>query len=91
VCLDAVTCNVGLNCVDSDIISLNLAGDTVIVLNSLAATDALLEERSAIYSDRYVALILSSPLPINIPKFISGRRSRCSMICKLRLHPISVP
>ncbi|KAJ7912393.1 cytochrome P450 [Mycena leptocephala] len=37
---------------DSDIISLNLAGDTVIVLNSLAATDALLEERSAIYSDR---------------------------------------
>ncbi|KAJ7181215.1 cytochrome P450 [Mycena filopes] len=37
---------------DSDIISLNLAGDTVIVLNSLAATDALLEERSAIFSDR---------------------------------------
>ncbi|KAJ7166937.1 cytochrome P450 [Mycena filopes] len=37
---------------NSDIISLNLAGDTVIVLNSLAATDALLEERSAIFSDR---------------------------------------
>jgi len=37
---------------DSDIISLNLAGDTVIVLNSLAAVDALLEKKSAIYSDR---------------------------------------
>ncbi|KAJ7826064.1 cytochrome P450 [Mycena olivaceomarginata] len=37
---------------DSDIISLNLAGDTVIVLNSLSAVDALLEDKSAIYSDR---------------------------------------
>ncbi|KAJ6548697.1 cytochrome P450 [Mycena capillaripes] len=37
---------------DSDIISLNLAGDTVIVLNSFAAVDALLENKSAIYSDR---------------------------------------
>ncbi|KAF8193905.1 cytochrome P450 [Mycena galopus ATCC 62051] len=38
---------------DSDIISLKLARDTVIVLNSLSAVDALLEEKSAIYSDRY--------------------------------------
>ncbi|KAF7369889.1 Cytochrome p450 [Mycena sanguinolenta] len=37
---------------DSDIISLNLAGDTVIVLNSLRAVDDLLEDKSAIYSDR---------------------------------------
>ncbi|KAJ6582286.1 cytochrome P450 [Mycena capillaripes] len=37
---------------DSDLISLNLAGDTVIVLNSFAAVDALLENKSAIYSDR---------------------------------------
>ncbi|KAJ7020856.1 cytochrome P450 [Mycena alexandri] len=37
---------------DSDIISLNLAGDTVIVLNSLSAVDALLEDKSALYSDR---------------------------------------
>ncbi|KAJ6494240.1 cytochrome P450 [Mycena sanguinolenta] len=37
---------------DSDIISLNLAGDTVIVLNSLSAVDDLLEHKSAIYSDR---------------------------------------
>jgi hypothetical protein len=37
---------------DSDVISLNLAGDTVIVLNSLSAVDALLEDKSAIYSDR---------------------------------------
>ncbi|KAF7336329.1 Cytochrome p450 [Mycena venus] len=37
---------------DSDIISLNLAGDIVIVLNSLRAVDALLEDKSAIYSDR---------------------------------------
>ncbi|KAJ7670878.1 cytochrome P450 [Mycena polygramma] len=36
----------------SEIISLNIAGDTVIVLNSSAAVDALLESKSAIYSDR---------------------------------------
>ncbi|KAJ6534385.1 cytochrome P450 [Mycena capillaripes] len=38
---------------DSDIISLDLMGDTVIVLNSSASVDALLEDKSAIYSDRY--------------------------------------
>ncbi|KAF8193872.1 cytochrome P450, partial [Mycena galopus ATCC 62051] len=37
---------------DSDMISLNVAGETVIVLNSLSAVDALLEDKSAIYSDR---------------------------------------
>ncbi|KAK6988629.1 cytochrome P450 [Favolaschia claudopus] len=37
---------------NSDIIHLNLAGTSVIVLSSLGATDALLEKRSAIYSDR---------------------------------------
>ncbi|KAJ7610063.1 cytochrome P450 [Roridomyces roridus] len=37
---------------DSDIIHLNLAGTSVIVLNSLKATDDLLEKRSSIYSDR---------------------------------------
>ncbi|KAK7044445.1 cytochrome p450 [Favolaschia claudopus] len=38
---------------DSDIISVNLAGNTVIVLNSLTAANDLLENRSSIYSDRY--------------------------------------
>ncbi|KAJ6447838.1 cytochrome P450 [Mycena sanguinolenta] len=37
---------------NSDIIHLNLAGTSVIVLSSLEATDALLEKRSSIYSDR---------------------------------------
>ncbi|KAF7368570.1 Cytochrome P450 [Mycena venus] len=37
---------------DSDIIHLNLAGTSVIVLSSLEATDALLEKRSSLYSDR---------------------------------------
>ncbi|KAJ7448970.1 cytochrome P450 [Mycena latifolia] len=37
---------------DSDIIHLNLAGQSVIVLSSLEATRALLEKRSSIYSDR---------------------------------------
>ncbi|KAJ7495373.1 cytochrome P450 [Mycena latifolia] len=37
---------------DSDIIHLNLAGQSVIVLSSLEATTALLEKRSAVYSDR---------------------------------------
>ncbi|KAJ7434468.1 cytochrome P450 [Mycena latifolia] len=37
---------------DSDIIHLDLLGQSVIVLSSLEATTALLEKRSAIYSDR---------------------------------------
>ncbi|KAF8169161.1 cytochrome P450 [Mycena galopus ATCC 62051] len=37
---------------DSDIIYLSLAGRPVIVLSSLEATDALLEKRSSMYSDR---------------------------------------
>ncbi|KAF7355964.1 Cytochrome p450 [Mycena venus] len=37
---------------DSDIIYLNLAGDELVVLNSVADVDALLEGKSAIYSDR---------------------------------------
>ncbi|KAJ7162657.1 cytochrome P450 [Mycena crocata] len=39
---------------NSDIIHLNLAGRSVIVLSSVEATEALLERRSSIYSDRYV-------------------------------------
>ncbi|KAJ7689135.1 hypothetical protein B0H17DRAFT_1135185 [Mycena rosella] len=39
---------------NSDIIHLNLAGQSVIVLSSLEATEALLEKRSALYSDRRV-------------------------------------
>ncbi|KAJ7142235.1 cytochrome P450 [Mycena epipterygia] len=37
---------------NSDIIHLNLAGTSMIVLSSLEATEALLEKRSSIYSDR---------------------------------------
>ncbi|KAJ6549064.1 cytochrome P450 [Mycena vulgaris] len=37
---------------DSDIIHLDFAGTSVVVLSSLEATDALLDNRSAIYSDR---------------------------------------
>ncbi|KAK7039658.1 cytochrome p450 [Favolaschia claudopus] len=37
---------------DSDIISVNLAGTTVVVLNSRTAVTDLLENKSAIYSDR---------------------------------------
>ncbi|KAF7350121.1 Cytochrome P450 [Mycena venus] len=37
---------------DTDIIHLNLAGTSVIVLSSLRASEALLEKRSSIYSDR---------------------------------------
>jgi hypothetical protein len=40
----------------SDIIHLNLAGTNLIVLSSFVATEALLEKRSAIYSDRYANL-----------------------------------
>ncbi|KAJ7625703.1 cytochrome P450 [Roridomyces roridus] len=37
---------------NSDIIHLNLLGKSIVVLNSFAATDELLEKRSSIYSDR---------------------------------------
>ncbi|KAJ7714913.1 cytochrome P450 [Mycena metata] len=37
---------------DSDIIHLNLAGTSVVVLSSLEATEMLLNKRSSIYSDR---------------------------------------
>ncbi|KAJ7719640.1 cytochrome P450 [Mycena metata] len=37
---------------DSDIIHLNLAGTSVVVLSSLEATEMLLDKRSSIYSDR---------------------------------------
>ncbi|KAJ7723505.1 cytochrome P450 [Mycena maculata] len=37
---------------DSDILHLSVAGASVVVLNSLKATDSLLEKRSSIYSDR---------------------------------------
>ncbi|KAJ7106241.1 cytochrome P450 [Mycena epipterygia] len=37
---------------NSDIIHLNLAGQSVVVLSSLEATEALLEKGSALYSDR---------------------------------------
>ncbi|KAJ7823206.1 cytochrome P450 [Mycena olivaceomarginata] len=37
---------------DSDIIHLDLAGTSVIVLSSFEATDALFEKRSSLYSDR---------------------------------------
>jgi hypothetical protein len=47
---------------DSDIIHLNVAGTSVIVLSSLEAAVNLLEKRSAIYSDRQAAVVVSSPL-----------------------------
>ncbi|KAJ7934499.1 cytochrome P450 [Mycena leptocephala] len=39
---------------DSDIIHLDLAGTSVIVLSSFEATDALFEKRSSLYSDRRI-------------------------------------
>ncbi|KAJ7920178.1 cytochrome P450 [Mycena leptocephala] len=40
---------------DSDIIHLNLAGTSVIVLSSFKAMEELFEKRSSIYSDRYAS------------------------------------
>lgn len=37
---------------DTDILHLNLAGTSLVVLSSVEATQALLEKRSAMYSDR---------------------------------------
>ncbi len=47
---------------DSDIIHLNVAGTSIIVLSSSEAAVNLLEKRSAIYSDRQAAVMVSSPL-----------------------------
>ncbi|KAJ7781994.1 cytochrome P450 [Mycena maculata] len=44
---------------NSDIISLNVMGGTIIVLNSAASVDALLEDKSAIYSDRPSSTMLN--------------------------------
>ncbi|KAJ7146915.1 hypothetical protein C8R44DRAFT_758485, partial [Mycena epipterygia] len=43
---------------NSDIIHLDLAGTSVIVLSSWEATDDLLEKRSSIYSDRLKSTML---------------------------------
>jgi hypothetical protein len=39
---------------DSDIFHLDLAGTPLIVLSSLETTEALLDKRSVLYSDRFV-------------------------------------
>jgi hypothetical protein len=71
-------CNV---CTDSDIISLNLVQDTIIVLNSLSAVDTLLEDKSILYSDQYgISCSHVSTLPTGIP---TDHRFWCSMICKI--------
>jgi hypothetical protein len=41
---------------DSDIIHLNVAGTSIIVLSSAEAVNDLFERRSAVYSDRQVLL-----------------------------------
>ncbi|KAJ7453461.1 cytochrome P450 [Mycena latifolia] len=46
---------------DSDIIHLNFAGQSVIVLSSLEATTSLLEKRSSIYSDRPDVPMVTDP------------------------------
>ncbi|KAJ7263551.1 cytochrome P450 [Mycena rebaudengoi] len=46
---------------NSDTIHLNLAGQSVIVLSSLEATEALLEKRSALYHFSYSYLLRSHP------------------------------
>ncbi|KAJ7167269.1 cytochrome P450 [Mycena crocata] len=48
---------------ETDILHLNLAGTSLIVLSSLEATEALLERRSSIYSDRQIPVPLA-PLPM---------------------------
>ncbi|KAF8145740.1 cytochrome P450 [Mycena galopus ATCC 62051] len=58
---------------DSDIIHVNLAGTHVIVLSSFEATEALLEKRSSIYSDRY---LINSLIRFSTTFSISGRRFR---------------
>lgn len=40
------------NGTDSDIIHLSVAGKSIVVLSSLEATNALLDKKSSIYSDR---------------------------------------
>jgi hypothetical protein len=53
---------------DSDIISLNLMGTRVIVLNSASAATELLHNRSAIYSDRFFIHNIRSRLGSPPPK-----------------------
>lgn len=41
-----------ISLVDSDIIHLNVAGTSIVVLDTLEVANELLDQRSAIYSDR---------------------------------------
>ncbi|KAJ7453509.1 cytochrome P450 [Mycena latifolia] len=68
---------------DSDIIHLNLAGQSVIILSSFEATTALLERRSSIYSDRPDVPMVTDPelmdweYNVGLMKYGDGwRRSR---------------
>ncbi|KAK7000164.1 cytochrome P450 [Favolaschia claudopus] len=58
---------------ESDIIYSNLAGTPIIVLSALCATEALLEKRSAIYSDRPTALMAGELMGWN---FLFGEKWR---------------
>ena len=42
--------------IGSDVIRLNVLGHNIIILNSFKAAMELIDQRSAIYSDRFVAL-----------------------------------
>lgn len=46
-----------MTCIESDILSLNGLGYSVIILCSLEAVNDLLEKRSAIYSSRYAGTL----------------------------------
>ncbi|KAJ1306124.1 hypothetical protein OPQ81_010835 [Rhizoctonia solani] len=47
---------------DSDIISLNVLGQTIVLLNSVNAATDLLDQRSTIYSDRPYLRVICDPL-----------------------------
>lgn len=51
--------------IDSDIIHIDAAGQSIVVLNSVEATYDLFEKRSSIYSSRYVMLFLGG-LDVNV-------------------------
>jgi hypothetical protein len=51
--------------IGSDIIQLNLMGNTIVVLDTAEAAIELLERRSSLYSGRYYILSFGA-LPINV-------------------------
>ncbi|KAF8684901.1 cytochrome P450 family [Rhizoctonia solani] len=81
---------------NSDIISFNVFGTTIIVLNSNEVANDLLEKRSNIHSGRYCPPMIASPKLINLKDFVAfmdtnelWKKQRRAMGARLNKHAVT--